>query len=125
MNSLGSDERVFRELLTRFFTGKSALANATWAPRIDTLETIVRHDATIARWGAVHVSGVAAPLADSTIIPMYSPLRGSPVRAAAELARRANLLAGTRSRYDGLAGSQRVTKELVNQRRQASRSVCV
>jgi hypothetical protein len=49
MNSLGSDERVFRELLTRFFTGKSALANATWAPRIDTLETIVRHDATIAR----------------------------------------------------------------------------
>ncbi len=27
-------------------------ANATRAPRIDTLDTVARHDATIARWGA-------------------------------------------------------------------------
>jgi hypothetical protein len=62
-------------------------------------------------------------LADSTIGPMYSPPRGSPVRAAAQLPPSANLLTGTRSRYDGLAGSQRLNKELISQSRQASRSV--
>ena len=100
-------------------------AYATRAARIDTVETIAWHDATIARWGARYTYLELPPQADSTIIQMYSPLLGSPVRVATQPPSSANRLTGTRSRYDSLAGSQRLYKDPVSMSRQAGRSVCV